>query len=393
MKVKNQYVKILEYLHWVSINDHPYSINSGYLLFFETKIMGNTADLTMVQKTIIDTLHKGSLLKEVAVQGVLYQSILNAKLTGRKKLGRKMCTSNGDNRKLENTVKESRFIHLGELHKEWTEAGVHQESPRSDIFRKRATKPLLKQKHRQKHLTWAKEKNNWTVAQWPKVLFSDESTFCFSFGNQGPRIWRKSGEARNPCCLESSVKFPQSEMIWAAVTSADVGPLCFIKSKVNAAVYQEVLEHFMLPSVDKLYGDADFIFQQDFSTCPQCQNHFQVLCWPWYYRAWLASQHAWPEPHLESMGYFQEKDEKQWIQQSRRAEGSIVPHQCHRLIASMPHLTDAGVCAKGARPSIECINEHTLKNFSVLQILFLIDLRKYSNILRDWFFTFISCKL
>ncbi len=41
---------------------------------------------------------------------------------------------------------------------------VHQESPRSDIFRKRATKPLLKQKHRQKHLTWAKKKNNWTVA-------------------------------------------------------------------------------------------------------------------------------------------------------------------------------------------------------------------------------------
>ncbi len=55
---------------------------------------------------------------------------------------------------------------------------VHQESPRSDIFRKRATKPLLKQKHRQKHLTWAKEKKNWTVAQWSKVLFSDESKFC-----------------------------------------------------------------------------------------------------------------------------------------------------------------------------------------------------------------------
>ncbi len=54
-----------------------------------------------------------------------------------------------------------------------------------------------------------------------------------------------------------------------AVTSAGVGPLCFIKSRVNAAVYQEILEHFMLPSADKLYGDADFIFQQDFSTCPQ----------------------------------------------------------------------------------------------------------------------------
>ncbi len=90
---------------------------------------------------------------------------------------------------------------------------VHQESPRSDIFRKRATKPLLNQKHRQKHLTWAKEKNNWTVTQWSKVLFSDESIFCISFPklNQGPRVWRKSGEAQNPCCLKSSVKFPVSD--------------------------------------------------------------------------------------------------------------------------------------------------------------------------------------
>ncbi len=35
-----------------------------------------------------------------------------------------MCTSYRDDRKLENTVKQSRFKHLGELHKEWTEAGV-----------------------------------------------------------------------------------------------------------------------------------------------------------------------------------------------------------------------------------------------------------------------------
>ncbi len=62
---------------------------------------------------------------------------------------------------------------------------VHQESPRSDVFRKRATKPLLNQRQRQKRLTWAKEKKNWTVAQWSKVLFSDESKFCISFGNQG----------------------------------------------------------------------------------------------------------------------------------------------------------------------------------------------------------------
>ncbi len=114
---------------WVSINFHPYSITSGYFLFFESKIMGKTADLAMVQKMIIDTLHKEEKSQRVitergAVQGVLYQSILNEKLTGRTKLGRKMCTSNRDDRKLENTVKQSWFKHLGELHEEITEAGV-----------------------------------------------------------------------------------------------------------------------------------------------------------------------------------------------------------------------------------------------------------------------------
>ncbi len=165
---------------------------------------------------------------------------------------------------------------------------MHQESLRSDVFRKRATKPLLKQKHRQKHLTWAKEKKNWTVAQWSKVLFSDESKFCISFGNQGHRVWWKSGEAQNPCCLKSSVKFPQSVMVWAAMSSAGVSPMCFLKSTVNAAIYQEILEHFMLPSADKLYGDADFILQQELApahTANGTKSWFNdhgvtVLDWP-----------------------------------------------------------------------------------------------------------------
>ncbi len=124
--------------------------------------------------------------------------------------------------------------------------------------------------------------------QWSKVLFSDESKFCISFGNQGPRVWRKSGEAQNPCCLKSSVKFPQSVMIWAAMSSAGVGPLCFLKSTVNTAIYQDILEHFMLPSADKLYGDADFIFQQDLApahTAKGTKSWFNdhgvtVLDWP-----------------------------------------------------------------------------------------------------------------
>ncbi len=77
-------------------------------------------------------------------------------------------------------------------------------------------------------------------------------------------------------------------MIWAAMSSAGVGPQCFIKSTVSAAIYQEILEHFMLPSADKLYGDADFLFQQDLApahsaeTTPKCfaDHDITLLDWP-----------------------------------------------------------------------------------------------------------------
>ncbi len=78
-------------------------------------------------------------------------------------------------------------------------------------------------------------------------------------------------------------------MIWAAMSSAGVGPLCFLKSTVNTAIYQDIyLEHFMLPSADKLYGDADFIFQQDLAPAHTAKNTkswfndhgVTVLDWP-----------------------------------------------------------------------------------------------------------------
>ncbi len=108
MEVKNQYLKILEYLH-LSFNKWPWP----------TLLTGKWSRRRSLIPSTKRVSHRGSLLK-----GVLYQSILHAKLTGRKKLNRKMCTSNRDDHKLKNTVKQNWFKHLGEFLKEWTEAGV-----------------------------------------------------------------------------------------------------------------------------------------------------------------------------------------------------------------------------------------------------------------------------
>ena len=77
-------------------------------------IMGKTSDLTVVQKTIIDTLHKeGKTQKVIAEKAGCSQSSvlkhLKGMLSGWAKCGRKRCTSKRDDHSLEKTMKNSWF--------------------------------------------------------------------------------------------------------------------------------------------------------------------------------------------------------------------------------------------------------------------------------------------
>ena len=260
-------------------------------------IMGKTAHLTVVQKTTIDTLHKeGKTQKVIAKEAGCSQSSVSKQINRAAK-GRKRCgRSNRDNRTLERIVKQRPFKNVGEIHKEWTAAGVS--ASRTTMHRRMqdmgfscripCVKPLLNKRQRQKRLAWAKDKKDWTAAEWSKVMFSDESQFCISFGNQGPRVWMKRGEAQNPRCLKSSVKFPQSVMVWGAMSSAGVGPLCFLRSRVNAAIYQRKMRYARLNNAEELKATI------------------------------------------------------------RATWALITPEQCHRLIDSMPRCIAAVIQAKGA---------------------------------------------
>ncbi len=227
---------------------------------------------------------------------------------------------------------------------------VHQESPHSDVFRKRATKPLLNQRQRQKHLTWAVEKNNCG----PNSSFQLKVNFAFHLETRSQSLeeeWRGT---------ESMLLEVQCEV---STVSDDLGchVICwcwstvFSESTVNAAIYQEILEHIMLPSADKLYGDADFIFQQDLApahTAKGTKSWFNdhgvtVLDWP------ANSPDLNPIENIWGIVKRKMRDTRPNNADELKATvketwASIPPQQCHKLITSMPRRIEAVIKAKGA---------------------------------------------
>ena len=152
------------------------------------------------------------------------------------------------------------------------------------------TKPLLSCKQKKKHLQFAQKYSKWTVEDWKQVIFSDESKFVMGYGNKGPRVWWQKYKRHKAACLKHSVKHLAFIMVWGCVSSQGVGSLCFLSPKmtVNTEVYIDLLDAYLLPSVDKLFADDDFVFQHDLAPA-HCsyktakylkEKRIDVLEWP-----------------------------------------------------------------------------------------------------------------
>ncbi len=123
-----------------------------------------------------------------------------------------------------------------ELHKEWTEAGVS--ASRVTTLRRLQEKGYQATSETEtssKHLTWLRRKITGLLLSGPKSSFQMRVYFAFHLEIKVPE---SGGRCRGTesMLLEVQCKFPQSVMIWAAMSSAGVGPLCFLKSTVNAVV-------------------------------------------------------------------------------------------------------------------------------------------------------------
>lgn len=69
-----------------------------------------------------------------------------------------------------------------------------------------ARKPLLHKQNKVKRLQWAKKHKNWSINQWKKVLFTDESKFEIFGGKRRQYVRRQVGERMKEQCVVPTVK-------------------------------------------------------------------------------------------------------------------------------------------------------------------------------------------
>jgi len=114
-------------------------------------------------------------------------------------------------------------------------------------------KPLISKKNKKARLQFAKDHQNWTIEDWKKVAFSDESKFNL-FGSDGRQHVRRPIGSRNNVRYQiPTVKHGGGSVtVWGIFSAQGVGPLVEINGIMNAAIYKDILEQNLLTYAEKI---------------------------------------------------------------------------------------------------------------------------------------------
>ena len=130
-------------------------------------------------------------------------------------------------------------------------------------------KPFISEINQKKRYEWAKAHITWTVEDWSKVIWTDESPFVLRHAFQ-KHVWRKSGEAYKKQHLTTCVKHQKKINVWGAFSAHKVGMLHRIEGIMDQHVFNTILHNVAMPTIDMLFpaqseedDRQNFIFQQD----------------------------------------------------------------------------------------------------------------------------------
>src|SRR5690349_14381422 len=113
-------------------------------------------------------------------------------------------------------------------------------------------------------LNFAQRYQNWTVEDWERVVWSDE-TKINRLGSDGIKwAWKKPGERLTKRLVKETVKFGGgSLMLWGCMTASGVGYACKVDGRILAELYTRILGDEFLDTLE-YYGmeSQNIVFQQ-----------------------------------------------------------------------------------------------------------------------------------
>ena len=225
-----------------------------------------------------------------------------------------------------------------------SEKGIRARRPRK--------KPQLTARHRGLRRGWAASHRGWTLDQWKRVLFSDESKI--SLGSDGKTfVWRRAGEENASCCTVPTVQYPISVMVWGCMAASGVGSLHRIDGRLNADGYKNILQTKMLPDAARLIGNR-FVFQQDNASIHTARtvrqwflnNDVTVLDWPPRSPDANPIENLWHQLKT-SVSAAQPKTSDELWAALQTAWESIPQENVKKLVESLPRQVQAIAKAKG----------------------------------------------
>ena len=123
-------------------------------------------------------------------------------------------------------------------------------------------KPMVSETNRRRRIAWCTEHLNWTVEQWAKVLWSDESPYVYRF-NQKRRVWRTAAEKYSAVTTRATVKHDKKINVWGCFARHGVGHLYLVDGILLKEQYIQIVEDHFYPSAMDLFPELDCIFQED----------------------------------------------------------------------------------------------------------------------------------
>jgi hypothetical protein len=120
------------------------------------------------------------------------------------------------------------------------------------IYNRIIQKKSLFDTHRGRRLEFAREHQNWTIEDWKKVIWIDESTFEVGKFSRQILVWQKSDERNKLDCLTPTFKSGRTSiMIWGGFTITHKFSLIHVPPNRHIAVdnveivYDGVLGSFL----------------------------------------------------------------------------------------------------------------------------------------------------